>query len=160
MDPNATPSITSTASYNSTVASILPQYTQYCWLTGDDWDNGFNEQDYAAGCQSLMNEYCFPDLTGPVPTSPAHIPAVCTPDRAAYPTDTGDDDPDGTGTGSSATPTPFQPDMVTGCQKFYEVASGDTCQSVADQNGITLDQVRITSQRCYMGCPEALTDFP
>jgi hypothetical protein len=38
------------------------------------------------------------------------------------------------------TPSPIQDGMVTNCDGFYLVKSGDQCQSIADGNGITLTQ--------------------
>ncbi|KAI0487065.1 hypothetical protein F4859DRAFT_510848 [Xylaria cf. heliscus] len=38
------------------------------------------------------------------------------------------------------TPTPTQDGMVTNCDSFYYVKSGDSCQSIADKSGITLSQ--------------------
>lgn len=43
-----------------------------------------------------------------------------------------------TTTSPGATPTPHQPNMVSGCQVFYEAVSGDTCSSIATAYGITL----------------------
>ncbi|KAI1151806.1 hypothetical protein F4825DRAFT_451089 [Nemania diffusa] len=46
-----------------------------------------------------------------------------------------------TSTGNGiATPTPIQPGMVSNCDVFYFVQSGDGCQVIADKNGITLAQ--------------------
>lgn len=38
------------------------------------------------------------------------------------------------------TPTPTQPQMVNNCDKFYFVKTGDTCQDIATQYRITLEQ--------------------
>ncbi|KAH8696519.1 hypothetical protein BGW36DRAFT_360346 [Talaromyces proteolyticus] len=74
---NVTALVTSTVTYNSTVASIVSERQKYCWLTGSQWD--VPEDDYPDGCQSLLDEYCFvSSVDGPIPTSSAHIPAVCT----------------------------------------------------------------------------------
>ncbi|ETS88167.1 hypothetical protein PFICI_01995 [Pestalotiopsis fici W106-1] len=134
-DSTATATITATMDFNETLASELAQQTQYCWLTDEDMDY-LDEEDYAAGCQSLMDEYCFPTAGAPVPPSPTRIPAVCTPDRSTYiPSTT-------TTTAAAATPTPYQPNMIANCQQFWKVISGDTCQGIADEFSITLTQVR------------------
>jgi len=137
---NPTPTVTRNATWNETLSSLIAERTQYCWFTDEDWAQGINEDEYAAGCQRLMDTYCFPTADAPVPTSPSRIPAVCTPDRATYitPADPTMTDP------ASATPTPYQPGMVSGCQKFHKVASGDTCQKIADALSITMEQVRRT----------------
>ncbi|KAI8244851.1 LysM domain-containing protein [Colletotrichum sp. SAR 10_96] len=47
-----------------------------------------------------------------------------------------------TGTSSPtgiATPSPVQSDMVSNCNKFYKVVSGDGCWAIADTNGIPLE---------------------
>ncbi|KNG87540.1 LysM domain protein [Aspergillus nomiae NRRL 13137] len=44
-----------------------------------------------------------------------------------------------TGNGVS-TPTPTQAGMVSGCDSFYLVISGDECWDIATQAGITLDE--------------------
>ncbi|KAJ0281888.1 hypothetical protein CBS470a_008049 [Colletotrichum nupharicola] len=47
-----------------------------------------------------------------------------------------------TGTSSTtgiATPSPVQSDMVSNCNKFYKVVSGDGCWAIADTNGIPLE---------------------
>ncbi|KAI1658124.1 hypothetical protein F4813DRAFT_388904 [Daldinia decipiens] len=129
-------SITSTASNNETLASELAQQTKYCWLTDDDLES-LDEEEYTEGCQSLMDEYCFPTPGAPVPPSPSRIPSQCTPNRSTYMT--------GTPTSSSApsaTPTPYQAGMIAGCKQFYKVLSGDTCQKIADTFSITLTQFR------------------
>ncbi|KAJ5116977.1 hypothetical protein N7456_001325 [Penicillium angulare] len=44
-----------------------------------------------------------------------------------------------TSTGNGVTtPTPIQPGMVSDCDKFHEVVSGDGCQAIADDADITL----------------------
>lgn len=93
-------------------------------------------EDMAAGCQGLITSYCYPEETAPVPTSPNHIPAVCTPSRTVEPTTT-----EGPPVPTSS---PIQPRMVKGCKQFYRVLDGDTCFKVASQFGIALDQVSWT----------------
>ncbi|KAM0469620.1 hypothetical protein ACHAPX_010399 [Trichoderma viride] len=38
------------------------------------------------------------------------------------------------------TPTPIQTGMADNCNAFYFVQSGDSCQGIADKNGITIDE--------------------
>ncbi|KAI3339953.1 hypothetical protein F4824DRAFT_498074 [Ustulina deusta] len=141
-----TASITSTASWNETLASELVQQTQYCWLTDDDVDNP-DEEDYSEGCQNLMDEYCFPTPGAAVPPSPSRIPAICSPNTSTYITGTlpSTTNPPG------ATPTPYQPNMIVGCQQFYQVVGGDTCQQVADKFSIDLSLVSDTT--CFWFLP-------
>ncbi|KAL1835395.1 hypothetical protein VTJ49DRAFT_6815 [Mycothermus thermophilus] len=117
LNRSATPSVIITMTFNETRASELAQQTQYCWLSDDDFANGFMEEDFPAGCQSLFDVYCFPTAGAPVPTEPARIPAVCTPDRATYTTD----EPPSTTDVPQTTPVPYQPNMVEGCREFYKV---------------------------------------
>lgn len=39
------------------------------------------------------------------------------------------------------TPSPVQTGMVSNCNKFYQVVSGDGCWAIANDNGIALDQL-------------------
>ncbi|KAH6874031.1 LysM domain-containing protein [Thelonectria olida] len=51
--------------------------------------------------------------------------------------------PPATTTGNGiTTPTPTQPNMVSNCNKFYLVKSGDICDTIASKNGITPAQFR------------------
>ncbi|KAM0254536.1 hypothetical protein ACHAQJ_006696 [Trichoderma viride] len=51
--------------------------------------------------------------------------------------------PSSTTTGNGiTTPTPTQPNMVSNCNKFYLVKSGDICDTIASNNGITPAQFR------------------
>jgi hypothetical protein len=138
---SATPTPWLTITYNETLASELAQQTQYCWLNDDDFANGFNEEDYPEGCQSLLSVYCFPTPGAPVPTSPARIPAMCTPDRSEYIIIDDDEPPASTTSAPATTPTPYQPNMIHGCKRFYKVLSGDTCQKILDTFGLSLQQV-------------------
>lgn len=141
LNVSATGTPTTTASYNATLASLLVAATQYCWFTDADWTNGVDEDDYPAGCTSLIETYCYVDPDAPVPTSPVRIPAVCTPDDSTYVTAA--TSATTTTSPAGATPTPVQPGMIAGCQKFYKVISGDTCQGIADALLITLEEVSL-----------------
>ncbi|WYZ35351.1 hypothetical protein EsH8_I_001627 [Colletotrichum jinshuiense] len=52
---------------------------------------------------------------------------------------------------SPSTPTPMQEGMISGCDTFYKVQSGDGCWAIADANGITLDKF-------YLWNPAVKTD--
>lgn len=56
-------------------------------------------------------------------------------------TSTSSQKPTSTGNGI-ATPTPTQPEMITDCNKFYFVKSGDTCASIASANNLSQTQFR------------------
>ncbi|PGH27223.1 hypothetical protein AJ80_01180 [Polytolypa hystricis UAMH7299] len=45
-----------------------------------------------------------------------------------------------TPTNGIPTPTPVQPGMVTNCDEFHKVSSGDTCAMITQTNGISLSQ--------------------
>ncbi|KAM4067131.1 lysM domain-containing protein [Hirsutella rhossiliensis] len=81
VDLEVTP-LTMTNSYNATRASLIAQRSKYCWIESDAWAEGLSPQDLPSDCQSLVDTYCFPRPEALVPTSPAHIPAVCTPAAA------------------------------------------------------------------------------
>ncbi|KAI1104573.1 hypothetical protein F4804DRAFT_332111 [Jackrogersella minutella] len=132
-DSTVAASVTSTASYNETLASELAQQTQHCWLDEDERD-GLDEEEFPAGCQSLMDEYCFPTPGAPVPPSPSRVPAQCTPGRSTGVAET----PTSSRSAAGATPTPCQAGMVAGCRQFYSVVSGDYCQKIADAFSIAL----------------------
>ncbi|KFY40861.1 hypothetical protein V495_05216 [Pseudogymnoascus sp. VKM F-4514 (FW-929)] len=57
---------------------------------------------------------------------------ICTGVIGGTPTDPGN---------GVATPTPVQPGMVTNCNRFYEVETGDTCASIASAAGVTVAQL-------------------
>lgn len=50
------------------------------------------------------------------------------------------------------TPTPAQPSMVSNCDAFYLVKSGDTCDSIASQHGITAAQFRDWNRGAGSSC--------
>ncbi|KAI0439810.1 hypothetical protein F4803DRAFT_529643 [Xylaria telfairii] len=56
-----------------------------------------------------------------------------------------------TGNGIS-TPTPTQDGMVSNCDAFYFVKKGDNCQTIADNNGITLAQFMTWNPTVGSGC--------
>jgi hypothetical protein len=135
MDPNYTANTTTSHAFNSTAESLVAQRTAYCWITPEDYDKGFRDYDLPDGCQGLIETYCYPDPNAPPPTSPARIPAVCTPDRSDY-------NATSTPTGSPVpTPTPYQPGMIGGCTKFDKAVTNDTCDVICKRNNINLADV-------------------
>ena len=68
---------------------------------------------------------------------------VCVGVAASSATATSTTAPITTGTSNTAThvittPTPYQSGMVSGCDKFYDVESGDGCYAIASSYGIAL----------------------
>ncbi|KAG8163113.1 hypothetical protein KVR01_007591 [Diaporthe batatas] len=129
---NPTPTITSNATWNESLSCLKAERTQYFWFTDEDWQQSIGEDGCPDGCLKLMETYCFPTPDAPVPTSPSRIPAVRTLYHPADPT---------TINPAGAKPTPYQSGMVTGCQRFYKVSTGDTCQKIANTASTTLEQL-------------------
>ncbi|KAH7303995.1 glycoside hydrolase superfamily [Stachybotrys elegans] len=59
--------------------------------------------------------------------------------------------PTSTGNGI-ATPTPTQPTIVSNCNKFYLVKSGEDCATVAKKNGITVSLVKTWNPSAGSAC--------
>lgn len=57
-----------------------------------------------------------------------------------------------TTTAPVSTPTPIQTGMVTNCNTFYLVASGDTCTTVATKEGITVQNIVTWNPAVGTGC--------
>lgn len=81
---NASAVPTSSLAPNGTYISLVSERQKYCWLTDSQWD--VPEDEFPEGCQTLLDEYCFVNIDDPVPSSPMHIPAVCTPTTDYTPT--------------------------------------------------------------------------
>ncbi|KAJ5831716.1 hypothetical protein N7474_000027 [Penicillium riverlandense] len=85
--------------------------------------------------------------TGPSPTSTSSpapsptetVPATPPPTETPSPTTTTSPDPS---TGSSAPAASVYPYAASPCQKYYTVQSGDYCDKVAKEEGITFSQLR------------------
>jgi len=107
------------------------EWLKYCWITPQDYDQGYDVYNQFNACQTLYWRYCAYNPSSP-PPSPAltYAPTICTPDRAAYVTTTDPEPVD--------TPLPTQPNMIRGCVKFYLVESGNTCAAVARAQGVAL----------------------
>lgn len=141
-DPDYTPPA-ETIAPNATHASIEAEYTRDCWITQEDWENGFDPEEMAEPCQTLMSTYCTYETDRSSPTSLSRAPAVCTPDRSWYSLEP---DPD-----PVHTPEPTQVNMTKGCNAFYKVKSGDTCDGVASANNVTVSDF-------YVWNPDVGTD--
>ncbi|KAL2152194.1 hypothetical protein VTH82DRAFT_5378 [Thermothelomyces myriococcoides] len=55
-------------------------------------------------------------------------------------------------TSAAPTPSPTMPGAVENCNKWYEVSSGDSCESIAAKNTITLDQFRSWNTEINSAC--------
>lgn len=64
-------------------------------------------------------------------------------------------------TTTSATPSiyPTMPGIAPNCDRFYKVKSGDTCESVASSNGITIDQLRAWNTEINADCTNLWLDY-
>lgn len=129
-----------TLTMNSTLASLLAQRTQYCWIdysSDVDYDDDITvPDDLASNCQTLYSTYCDPEPTAPIPSSRPAIPRSCTPTvPSTMPASSTPLRPSSTGT---VTPSPIQTGMTYGCTKFHKVQEGEPCQDIADDNGISL----------------------
>ncbi|KAF2223855.1 hypothetical protein BDZ85DRAFT_236355 [Elsinoe ampelina] len=62
-------------------------------------------------------------------------------------------------TGGVVTPTPTQSGMVSGCDKFHKVVSGDGCWAIANDNQISLDDFYAWNPAVGSDCAALLLDF-
>lgn len=120
-----------TITVNATYASLAAEYTRDCWITEEDWENGFDEESMPEACQTIMETYCTYDTDRPSPTTLSRAPAICTPDRSWYSLEPLPD--------PVHTPSPTQVGMTKGCNAFYKVQNGDNCSDVAADNDVSLN---------------------
>ncbi|ESZ90353.1 LysM domain-containing protein [Sclerotinia borealis F-4128] len=113
---------------NATLSSLVAERTIYCPITDQNYTDGITEADLPDACAPLIEPYCWPNISAPIPTS-TRFPAVCTPTL----------DPTTTST-AAAVPSPTEPETVDTCTKYYQVLDGDSCSSIASNFDITLDQ--------------------
>jgi hypothetical protein len=73
--------------------------------------------------------YCISNVKGGGP--PTSLP-ISTPTTTVPPTSTTT-----SGDGGVVTPTPTQEGMIDGCGKFHKIESGDLCDDLAEEYGIT-----------------------
>ncbi|KAL7811323.1 hypothetical protein V8C26DRAFT_437473 [Trichoderma gracile] len=57
------------------------------------------------------------------------------------------------------TPTPTQTGMVSSCNKFHKVVSGDTCAVLASSNGISLDSFYAWNPAVGTSCASLILDY-
>lgn len=107
--------VTLTNSYDAMRESLIAQHTKHCWISDEMWDHGLIVEDFPEACRSLINVYCFPTPGAPIPTSPGHIPAMCTPSttQVGLP---------------YSTPTPSG-----GMYKIHRLSGGNASQATASQ---------------------------
>jgi hypothetical protein len=115
---------------NATLSSLVAERTVFCPITDQNYTDGITEADLPDACAALIEPYCWPNISAPVPTS-TRFPAVCTPTTVA-PTTT---------SGAASAPSPLEPETDASCTQYYRVLDGDTCYSIASNFKISLDQV-------------------
>ncbi|OGE49080.1 hypothetical protein PENARI_c023G09001 [Penicillium arizonense] len=120
-------SITSTVTINQTAQSIIGEYSKYCPISDEDYEDGFQWEDLSDSCQDLLDPYCNPDIDSASPKS-TNFPGSCTPTPVSATT---------TGT-STPTPSPTLPGTASKCSQFYYVVTNDTCPAIVEEYGITL----------------------
>ncbi|OLN88298.1 LysM domain-containing protein-like protein 2 [Colletotrichum chlorophyti] len=130
-DPSYTPPAETHTVLNPSKEAAVIDYTKYCWITEEDWAQGYDPESAPVACQNLMNTYCFYNSDMPSPSPISRAPAVCTPDRSQYTIEPAPD--------PVTTPTPHQPNLTRGCNKFHKVSSGQFCADVAGEHRISLD---------------------
>jgi LysM repeat protein len=57
------------------------------------------------------------------------------------------------------TPTPYETGMVSDCDSFYLVTSGDTCTSIADSAGITVADIEAWNADVGTDCTDIWLDY-
>src|SRR3954464_8352805 len=82
-DANYTPPA-ATVTLNATYESIVADRTKDCWITYEDWRNGYDPESQPPACQNLLETYCYYNESLPSPTRLTRAPAICTPDRSWY----------------------------------------------------------------------------
>lgn len=82
MDPTYTPP-PQTITVDPEEQADYEEWTQWCWITAEDWQRGFEVDDLTPACQDFYQKYCvyYPDSNKPSPTPMTRFPAMCTPDR-------------------------------------------------------------------------------
>lgn len=137
------PNVTTTAmTANATAESLLAQRTGYCPFNSSDYAAGLTIYDMPGNCSDLLEPYCFPDPDAPIPTVTT-FPASCSPAAVLNATDI-------TSGGSAATSiigsttssnavssissaAPTQTGVVSNCNRYYTVQSGDSCQGIVNK---------------------------
>ena len=118
---------------NTTTATLVAARVSLCPVTPDDMLNGKTIYDLPDACAPILLPYCWPDLNKPAPSS-MRFPAICTPNRVTTSSTTA-------AVATDAKPAPIQPSTISSCKTYYQVLDGDNCYSLAQNFGVTLDQV-------------------
>ncbi|KAJ6151669.1 hypothetical protein N7470_006797 [Penicillium chermesinum] len=118
--------ITSTYTVNQTAQSMIEDYSKYCPILDEDYEDGFRWEDLSDTCQDLLDPYCSPDIHSPSPKS-TEFPGSCTPTVSATPT-----------ASSTPAPSPTLDGTTARCNKYHYVVANDTCPAVVKRYGITL----------------------
>ncbi|OGE48227.1 hypothetical protein PENARI_c031G09261 [Penicillium arizonense] len=69
---------TDTYTINQTAQSMIDDYSKYCPISNEDYEDGFQWADLPGNCQDLLETYCEPDIDVPSPQS-TNFPGSCTP---------------------------------------------------------------------------------
>ncbi|OJJ48046.1 hypothetical protein ASPZODRAFT_141589 [Penicilliopsis zonata CBS 506.65] len=97
-------------------------------------------------CASLdVGDYVCIDIIGYTPTATTTLATTTTTSTS-------------TGNGVT-TPTPYEPDMVTDCDVFYLVSSGDTCASIAEAEGVTTAEIEDWNPTVGTDCTDLWLDY-
>ncbi|KAL4790497.1 hypothetical protein BDV19DRAFT_393978 [Aspergillus venezuelensis] len=96
------------------------------------WNSEINDD-----CTNLWLDYyiCF------------HVPGATTTSQAPEPTS----DP--------SQPTPQMPGVAENCDEFYQVSSGDQCDSIASRHSIIVDQLRSWNSEINADCSNLWLDY-
>ncbi|OQD80022.1 hypothetical protein PENANT_c040G10752 [Penicillium antarcticum] len=125
--PTKFTSLTSTYTVNQTAQSMIADYSKYCPILDDDYEDGFQWEDLSGNCQDLLDPYCSPDIHSPSPKS-TKFPGSCTPTAVSA-----------TPTGSSTPiPSPTLDGTTSKCSNFYYIVANDTCPAIVKEYGIKL----------------------
>jgi len=74
--PTIIPTVTVTA--NASNVGEYRKYTEFCPITYDDYDAGFDWEDLSDECKTMLIPYCSPFATGdPLPST--SFPSTCLP---------------------------------------------------------------------------------
>ncbi|KAK0757408.1 hypothetical protein N5P37_010131 [Trichoderma harzianum] len=104
----------------------------------------YNPSLAASGCPIIVGDsYCVEQNFG-VPPPPSST------SKAASTTTTGN---------GVTTPTPTQTGMVSNCNKFHKVVSGDSCAVLASANGISLDTFYSWNPAVGTSCASLILDY-
>ncbi|KAK8091448.1 LysM domain-containing protein [Apiospora hydei] len=126
----------------ATSSDTCESLAEYGFITLDDVYR-YNPSLKASGCPIIIgNSYCIEQNFGlPIPTSTSAPPT-------SSPTSTG-----------ITTPTPTQSGMISSCNAFYKVQSGDTCNAIASSYGISVSEFYAWNPAVKTDCSLLFLDF-